>query len=82
MKQFKNMVGYPLRITFENDIILYLKKNEKTFEINYKIKKIEKHILYSTLKYDDYFWEKIDFEIDNLNCIREKEHTTFYRKKC
>lgn len=73
MNEYKNLVGASLRITFENDIITYLKKDELSIPIEKKIIKIEKHNLYSTLTNDTYYWEKIDFEVDRLKCIREKK---------
>lgn len=78
MTEFKNMVGAQLRITFENDVITYLKKNEISLPFKNKIKKVEKYMLYSTLKTDTYYWETIYFEIDRSNCIREKPPPKYY----
>ena len=80
MTEFKNMVGAQLRITFENDIITYLKKDEISLPFKNKIKKLEKYVLYSTLKTDTYYWEQIFFEIDRLKCIREKPIPKYYNK--
>ena len=79
MTEFKNMVGVQLRITFENDVITYLKKDELSIPFNHRIVKVEKYILYSTLNTDIYYWESVNFEVDRLNCIREKPRLSLYR---
>ena len=79
MNKYKNMVGSQIRITFENNVITYLKKDEISIPFNNWITKVEQYILYSTLNTDTYYWENINFEIDRLKCIREKSQITLYR---
>tara|TARA_Y100000389_G_C17324348_1_gene444736 strand:- start:288 stop:539 length:252 start_codon:yes stop_codon:yes gene_type:complete len=80
MNEYKNLVGAPVRVTFENNVIIYLKKDELSIPFNNKIEKIEKHVIYSTLKMDTYYWEQIFFEVDKLKCIREKPQPKYYNK--
>ncbi len=79
MNEYKNLVGYQIRITFENDVITYLKKDEISIPFNHRIVKVEKYILYSTLNTDTYYWESVNFEVDRLKCIREKPRLSSYR---
>jgi hypothetical protein len=70
--KFKNLVGVPIKILFDSNVIIYLKTDEISIDFPFRIVGVEKYTLFSTLKGDIIRWIPIDFEVDRRHCIRER----------
>ena len=70
---YKNCVGNPIRIKFDNSVTIYLNKDEKAIEkfSQRKIISAAKYDLRATVFGDKYTWVQIPFEVDTSMNIRE-----------
>ena len=69
---YKNCIGAHIRIKFDNDVVTYLKKDERTsISFEGKIVSVEKYSFFATLVGDSWKWTSVGFEVDNSKCIRE-----------
>ena len=71
---YKNCVGNPIRIKFDNDVVIYLNKDEKALEkfSQRRILSVAKYDLKATVMGDKYTWISIPFIINEQQCIRER----------